>query len=65
MFSSYPWIFTSYDEANDLASTFQMETGEEWIVVCKNANEHIKWYKPCLVKDYTYDVKADGWVIVE
>jgi hypothetical protein len=25
----------------------------------------VRYYKPCRVEDYNYDVKSDGWVILE
>jgi hypothetical protein len=56
-------LFKNKKAVNKVATAFSKETNNKWTVICKITHSGTKCYKPCMVKDYTNDVKRDGWFI--
>jgi len=64
MFGVTPEIFDKFEAADLASKAFQLEENVPWTVVRITINNS-KFYRPCRVDDYNYDVKADGWVIAD
>jgi hypothetical protein len=62
MFSEFPTVFKNEKSANNVANAFSNETKEHWVVLVKQDNNQ-KYFKPCKSKDYTNEVKRNGWFI--
>jgi hypothetical protein len=59
------FVFENKDAAELVVKAYNIEDIDYiWTLLEQRVNGK-PFYKPCRVKDYSYRVKADGWVISE
>ena len=62
MSKNVPEIFKDIDAAKFVRRGYDIEEDVPWTILEMKINNTM-FYKPCRVSDYTYEVKAEGWVI--